>query len=102
MLKYSTPEKEGINSAHILEYVKSLEDMHLATHNIIIMRHGKIVFEKYWEPFHKDFAHRQYSVTKSFVSLAVGFAEQDGLLNLDDPISKYFPEEAKASKSDNP
>lgn len=100
MLKYSTPEKEGINSAHILEYVKSLEDMQLATHDIIIMRHGKIVFEKYWEPFHKDFAHRQYSVTKSFVSLAIGFAEQDGLLNLDDPISKYFPEEAKASKYD--
>ena len=33
-----------------------------------------------------------YSTTKSFVAVAIGFCEQDGLLSLDDPISKFFPE----------
>ena len=68
-MNYSTPEKQGISSADILEYVKALEDADLATHSVIIARHGNIVFEKYWEPFHPEFLHRMYSVTKSFVSL---------------------------------
>jgi hypothetical protein len=33
-----------------------------------------------------------YSTSKTFVSVAIGFCEQDGLLSLDDPISKFFPE----------
>lgn len=33
-----------------------------------------------------------YSMTKSFVSLAVGLLIQEGKLSLDEPLSKYFPE----------
>lgn len=94
-MKYSTPEKEGIKSSYIKEYVQKLEEYNLSSHNLLIMRHGKVIFESYWAPFHKDYLHRMYSVTKSFVSLAIGFLEQDGLINLDDKISKYFPEELK-------
>ena len=100
-MKYSTPEKHGINSSDIQAYIKVLEDANLSMHDIIIARHGEIVFETYWKPFHKDFAHRLYSVTKSFVALAVGFAEQDGLLDLDDPIIKYFPDELKNQTDEN-
>ena len=100
-MKYSIPEKEGIKSSYIKEFVKSLEDARLITHNLIIMRNDKIIFENYWEPFHKDFLHRMYSVTKSFVSLAVGFACQDSLVSLDDPIVKYFPEETKKLTDEN-
>jgi len=100
-MKYSTPEKKGISSEKILEFVKSLEDARLATHDIIIMRGDEIIYEAYWKPFHKDFLHRMYSVSKSIVSIAVGFAEQDGLLSLDDKIIKYFPEELKNQKDEN-
>lgn len=94
-MKYTTPEKAGISSKNIKKYIEKLEKNGLATHNIIIAKGDEIVFEKYWAPFHKDFLHRMYSVSKSIVSLAVGFAEQDGLVNLDDPIKKYFPDEAE-------
>lgn len=100
-MNYSTPEKQGIRSADIKEYIEILENANLSTHDVIIMRHGKIVFEKYWEPFHKDFLHRMYSATKSFVALGIGFLEQDGLINLDDPIIKYFPHELKDQKDEN-
>ena len=56
------------------------------------MRGEDIFLEAYWEPFDKDTPHRMYSVTKSFVSVAVGLAEEDGLLDLDKPIAEYFPE----------
>lgn len=97
-MNYITPEQAGISSNNIKRYIDWLEDKQLSTHDLILMKGDSIFFEKYWEPFHKDFLHRMYSVTKSFVSLAIGFAEQDGLLNLDDKIEKYFPKEIKIQK----
>lgn len=94
---YATPEEMGIATSAIREYVTLLEESHLATHNLIIYRKGKILYEQYWAPFHRDFLHRMYSVTKSFVSLAIGFLEQEGKIALDDPLSKYFPKESAHS-----
>ena len=85
-MQYRTPEKEGLASRDIREYVEKLEEFNLSTHSLIIMRHGKVIFENYWTPFNKDYLHRMYSVTKSYVSLAIGFLEQDGLISLDDKM----------------
>ena len=100
-MNFATPESKGISSRHIQEYIAYLEKKQLSTHSVIIMRGDDIVFEKYWAPFHKDFMHRQYSASKSFVAIAVGFAAQDGLLDLDDPMIKHFPEELKNQKDEN-
>lgn len=61
-------------------------------HSLLIVRQGKLAFEAYWEPWGRDVLHRMYSITKSFVSLAIGVLASQGKLNLDDPIIKYFPE----------
>ena len=100
-MNYATPESKGISSAKILEFIQTLEKNQLNTHNVIIAKGDSIVFEKYWAPFHKDYLHRMYSVTKSFVSLAIGFLEQDGLICLDDPICKYFPKETENQHDEN-
>lgn len=100
-MNYITPEQAGISSKTIQRYVEYLEERQLSTHDLILMKGDSIFFEKYWAPFHENFYHRMYSVTKSFVSLAVGFAEQDGLLKLDDKISKYFAEELKNQPDQN-
>ena len=94
----TTPEEVGISSVNIKKYIDALEEHQLSTHNVIMMRGENIFFEKYWEPFYPEFLHRMYSVTKSVVSLAIGFAEQDGLLELDDPIVKYFQKEVDESE----
>lgn len=99
-MNYCTPESKGLSSADIQAYLEFLEQHKLSTHDLIIMRKDQILFEHYWKPFHKDFNHRMYSSTKSFVSLAIGFLEQDGLIDLDDKITDYFPEEAKALTDD--
>lgn len=92
-MEYRKPEEVGISSRNILKFVKSLEENRLATHSVIISRGDSIVFEKYWEPFDREFLHRMYSVSKSFVSIAMGFLEQEGKIDLDAPICSYFPEE---------
>ncbi len=96
-MKYSLPEECGISSAAIEKFMRLLEDRRVYMHDIIIAKGDNIIFEKYWAPFHENFLHRQYSVSKSFISIAIGFALQEGLIDLDDPIGKYFPDEAKTA-----
>ncbi len=99
MFEKVTPESVGLSSRQIRKYINKLEENGLATHAIIILRHDKICYEKYWEPFTSKDLHRMYSQSKSIVSIAVGFAVQDGLMSLDDPIIKYFPKEVTQNAS---
>lgn len=100
-MNYASPESKGISSESIHKYIETLEKFRIALHSVIIARGDDIVYEQYWEPFHADFLHRIYSSSKSIVALAVGFAEQDGLLNLDDPMSKYFAKELEGQEDLN-
>ena len=95
MFKTVTPESVGISSEKVLEFYKFLDSHGFQTHDLIMAKGDKIFTEGYWAPFHKDFQHRMYSVSKSFVGIAVGLAEQEGLLSLDDKLLKYFPEYEK-------
>ena len=101
MFSYAKPEEVGISSKNIKRYLEVLEKAGLSTHNVIIARHDKIVYENYWAPFHKDFLHRMYSVTKSFVSLAIGCLEEEGKLSLDDKIVDLFPSEITEGAHEN-
>ncbi|MBQ7915331.1 MAG: beta-lactamase family protein, partial [Firmicutes bacterium] len=93
MLERVLPEQVGVSSADVQKYISVLERAHLSTHNVIMIRHGKIFYENYWAPFHKDFLHRMYSVSKSFVSIVIGFLEQEGKLALTDKIVDLFDPE---------
>ena len=93
MFSYKKPEEKGIKSEAIKNYIEVLENSGLSTHNLVIARGYDIVCENYWAPFDKDFLHRQYSVSKSFVAIAVGFAIDDGKMKLDDKLVDYFDEE---------
>ena len=100
-MKYATPESRGVSTETIKRYVDHLNKSGLSTHDVIIARADDIIFEKYWEPFNRDFLHRMYSVTKSFVAIALGFLADEGRVNLDDPISVYFPAETAKNPDEN-
>ena len=89
-MKFSTPESAGISSYDVLAFYKALERYNLSTHSVIMARGDTVFTECYYEPFNRDFLHRMYSVSKSFVSVAVGFCVDEGLLSLSDPLSKYL------------
>ena len=42
-----------------------------------------------------------YSVTKSLLSIAVGFAIQEGILSLDDKVSNHLPKESSILTDSN-
>lgn len=92
MFTNCTPESVGVSSAKVQDLLTTLEDYGLCTHSILLARGDKIFTECYYAPFNRDFKHRMYSVSKSFVSIAIGLAQDEGLLSIDDPFIKYFPE----------
>ncbi|MBQ9756098.1 MAG: serine hydrolase [Clostridia bacterium] len=92
MFEKITPEQAGLKTQVVTELISLLNRRGAATHGILLMRHGKILAEHYWAPFHKDFCHRMYSQTKSFVGVALGLLEEEGKLNLDEKIVNLFPE----------
>lgn len=89
---YATPESVGIDSEWIINFLDRLKSQELPLHSAIIMRHNKICTEAYYAPYTADTLHRMFSITKSFVSMAIGLLASDGKISLEDHIVDYFPE----------
>ncbi|MDQ2839642.1 MAG: beta-lactamase family protein [Acidobacteriota bacterium] len=100
-LPRSTPEAQGISSRAILDFVEAADKNINTLDSFMIVRHGKVIAEAWWKPAAADKPHILNSVSKSFNAAAVGLAIQDGKLNLDDRVLKFFPADAPADPSDN-
>lgn len=103
-LRRSTPEAEGIPSSAILAFIEVLEQHEHpldAVHSFMLLRHGTVVAEGWWEPYRSEYPHMLYSLSKSFTSSAIGIAVAEGLLDLDDPVLTFFPDDAPANPSEN-
>jgi CubicO group peptidase (beta-lactamase class C family) len=100
-LPRSTPEAQGISSAALQQFVEAAEQKLDALHSIMIVRHGHVVTEGWWAPYAANEPHMLFSLSKSFTSTAVGLAVNEGKLTVDDPVLKFFPDEAPAEPSAN-
>lgn len=86
------PEHMGISSGSILRFLEKLDESRLCMHSFVLVRHGAIACEGYWAPYTAESLQRMYSVTKSFVGVAIGLLAYDGYVRLDDPVITYFPD----------
>jgi CubicO group peptidase (beta-lactamase class C family) len=100
-LPRSTPEQQGIPSSAVLAFVQAADSSIDAMNSVMIVRHGHVVAEGWWGPYAPATPHILYSLSKSFTSTAVGLAAAEGKLSVDDPVLKFFPDEAPASPSTN-
>ena len=92
MFVEATPEKCGISSKRVLEFLKTLDSYGMSVHSIIMARGNEVFTECYYKPFEHAYKHRMYSVSKSFVSLAIGFLADEGRISLDDKFADFFGE----------
>lgn len=92
MIRKITPAEAGIDPKTIRQFLYRMKEFRINLHSVLMMRGDGLFFESYTSPFTAETPHRMYSVTKSFVSAAIGFLLQEGKLSLDDPITKYFPD----------
>ena len=96
-----TPEQVGICSEDIEWLLDQLESGITEPHGLMIMRHGKICAEGWWNPFAPGIRHGQQSHSKTYAATAVGIAYTEGLLKLDERLIDIFPEEAPENPSEN-
>jgi CubicO group peptidase (beta-lactamase class C family) len=88
----SSPESQGIPSGAILNFLRRIDSERICMHGFLLVRRNRIAAEGYWAPWSAERKHRMYSVSKSFVSLAVGMMIDEGKLTLDDRVAEYFPD----------
>ncbi len=99
-LPRSAPEAQGISTQSVCDFVEAADKIN-TLHSFMIVRHGNVIAEGWWKPEAADKPHVLWSLSKSFNSTAVGLAIAEGKLSLDDPVLKFFPEDAPANPSDN-
>ena len=73
----------------------------ITLHSIMILKHGEVVYEKWLNGQDAATPHPMFSVSKTFTATAVGLAINEGKLNLNDPVVKFFPDKLPAEPSDN-
>ncbi len=100
-LPRSTPEAQGVSSAGIRAFIEAADAKVDTMHSFMLVRHGKVIAECWWKPESAEKPHVMYSLSKSFTSTAVGLAAAEGKLSVDDPVLKFFPEDAPAQPSKN-
>ena len=96
-LPRSTPEEQGIASDAVLRMVRRWEDEGNEPHGVVVIRHGHVVAEGAWRPWPRDGIRLVYSVSKTFLAMAAGLAEAEGLLARDERLVDVFPEAASAA-----
>ncbi len=87
-----SPESLGIPSGAILNFLQRIDSERICMHGFLLVRRNNIAAEGYWTPWSAERKHRMYSVSKSFVALAVGMMIDEGRLTLDDRVADYFPD----------
>lgn len=100
-LPRSSPEAQGVSSSGILAFVEAADKDIDSLHSVMVLRHGHVVAEGWWSPYHAEAPHSLYSLSKSFTSTAAGLAIAEGKLSLDDEVLKFFPDEAPSQPSNN-
>ena len=94
----SHPQKELIREyvpimeTALEEYVADAVKNSIPLDAVVVLQHGKVIGERYINGWPKDSVHHMWSTSKSYTSLAIGFAEKEGLLSLDDKVCDFFPE----------
>ena len=98
-LPRSTPEAQGVSSAQVQAFVEAADKEVDTMHSFMLVRHGHVIAEGWWKPEAAEKPHVLHSLSKSFTSTAVGLAVAEGKMSIDDPVLKFFPEDAPEKPS---
>lgn len=90
LFSQATPESLGISSASIRSFIERIENENINMHGFLVLRKGQVAAEGYWAPYTQESMHRMYSISKTFVALAVGVMVDEGKLKLEDRVATFF------------
>jgi CubicO group peptidase (beta-lactamase class C family) len=100
-LTRTSPEEQGVSSSAVLSFANAVNTPDHEVHSFMLLRHGVVVAEGWWAPYKAEVPHMLFSLSKSFTSTAAGIAIEEGYFSLDDPVTKFFPEDLPEVLSSN-
>jgi len=74
------------------QYMKEVDASGSDIHSIMVLQHGKVIFEKWMSEGAPDKPHKLYSCSKTFCAAGAGFAIDEGYFSLDDTVLSFFPD----------
>jgi len=87
------------NSKKISEE-QALDFVNLQTSAFVIVRNDSLVHEQYWDGCNENSYNNSFSMAKSFVSILIGMAIEDGKIkSVDQPVGDFLPEFKDGKKS---
>lgn len=89
-----TPEN-AVSLKAVRRLFDEWQNENVAIHSFMLIKDGEVFAEAYMPPFKADDAHNVYSISKSFLSVAAGFALSEGALSEDTRFVDVFPEYKK-------
>jgi CubicO group peptidase (beta-lactamase class C family) len=93
----STPEEQGFDSAKLAKALLTIKEQNINIHSLLIIRNGEVVVDAYFYPYDGTTVHDQASVTKSIMTTLIAIADEQGKVQLDQPMFSYFPEHTIAN-----
>ena len=82
---------EYYNKIYDKDLLKEVESFDPAA--LLVVKHNKIVYEKYWNGYDENSLTNSFSIAKTFIGLLIGIAIDEGKINsVDDPVANYLPE----------
>ena len=87
--------ENGLNPKAIYDFVMRSQKEDLGIDSFMVIKGGTVVAEGYHAPYTNETPHVEFSLSKSIVSTALGYAVSEGKISLDDSICKFFPEYGK-------
>ena len=97
----ASPEIEAaVDSFVLATKTRPVAPDSITLHSIMILKHGEVVLEKWFNGESAEKPHVMHSVSKTFTAAAVGLAINEGKLSLSDPVVKFFPDKLPAQPSE--
>ncbi|MFC3747309.1 serine hydrolase domain-containing protein [Paenibacillus sp. GCM10012306] len=84
------PEDHDLSSKDLLAFFKKVQESNLDINSFILMQDGQAISQFYREPYRKDTPQLLFSLSKSFTSIAVGIAWDEGYFDLHDKVISFF------------
>jgi CubicO group peptidase (beta-lactamase class C family) len=81
-METSTPEAQGISTMDILAFVEAVEEQVDALHSFMLLRHDKVVAQGWWYPYNPESPHGMASLSKIFITTAIGMVVDEDLLTM--------------------
>jgi CubicO group peptidase (beta-lactamase class C family) len=87
----SSPEDEGMDAARLEDVASYCEEHKCGA--VVVTRHGRIVWERYWGDWDENSTDNSWSMAKSMTDALVGIAIAEGTIeSVDESVADFIPE----------